>query len=343
MAAEAPPFPAILGHPRVRRLLARVVAAGRVPSSLLLAGPEGVGKRTLAEAFARGLLCERGGPEPCEGCSACSRSARSLHPDLFLVRPDGASLKVEQMREVVREIAGRPFEGRARAFVLDDAHLMTEQAGNALLKSLEEPPASSHILLVTSSPQALLPTIRSRCQLLRFGPLPLAALAERLRDAHGLAGDEARLRAALSGGSLGLALSLDGGAYTAARDRWLAALESLEKLGPAARHELAEEMGESGETAALALTALRTLLRDVATLAAGGPSLGLVNVDREPRLRALAAGPLGARAVALGEGAGEARDAVQGKVPGQLKQGPAHAPLALTVFLDTLAPAPRRG
>src|SRR5262249_61618740 len=131
--------------------------------------------------------------------------------------PDGPhmSIKTERVRDAVRDIAGRPFEGRARAFVIDEAHLLTEQAQNALLKSLEEPPPSSHVILVTASPQALLPTIRSRCQTLRFSPLPEPLLEAHLRDRCGLPPAEAQLRSALCGGSLGVALAFESEAWRA--------------------------------------------------------------------------------------------------------------------------------
>ncbi len=131
---------AVLGHDRIRGVLVRALRQGRFPNSLLFSGPEGVGKRTLALAAARALLCERGlEGDACGQCRACTRSGRGLHPDLTIVEPATAAIKIEQVRDAVREILVPPFEARARAFLIDDAHAMTEQAQNALLKSLEEP------------------------------------------------------------------------------------------------------------------------------------------------------------------------------------------------------------
>jgi len=332
-------FARILGHERLRGLLARAIGHHRLPPALLFSGPSGVGKKTLALAVGRALLCEVDDGDACDACAACSRAARGLHPDAILIEADGASIKIEQVRDVVREIAGRPFESRARAVVFDEAHLLTEQAQNALLKSLEEPPATSHVFLVTASPQALLPTIRSRCQTLRFSPLPQSRLETHLRERIGLSADEARLRAALSGGSLGAALAFESEAW---RDLRVELLEMLEKLdrggGALGRMEGADRLAEMDDPV-LALTALRSLLRDVAALRAGSPAL--LNADVGARLEPLARGPLGQRAGEMARVAGETRDALEGKITGtNLRRGPANALLAFDVLMDALtAPA----
>lgn len=303
-------FDSVVGHDRVRALLARSIRAGRLPPALLLAGPEGVGKRTLALAAARALVCQARSGDACEECPACSRAARGLHPDVMLVEPETATIKIEQVREMAREVLALPFEGRARAFVMDEAHVMTEQAQNALLKSLEEPPATSHVFLVTASPQALLPTIRSRCQTLRLGPLPPTLLEAYLKERAGLSEEEAQLRAAVSGGSIGSALALDSDAYRSARNDLLALLERMETLGALERMEAAQRLAEADDPA-LALTTLRSLLRDALLLRSGAAPGALLNADVAPRLTALARGPLGERAAVLAEAAGETREALR--------------------------------
>jgi DNA polymerase-3 subunit delta' len=328
-------FASILGHPRLRDLLARAVAHGRLPPAMLFSGPSGVGKKVLALAAGRALLCEVNQGDACDACAACRRAGRGLHPDMVLVEADGASIKIEQVRDTVREIAGRPFEGRARAFVFDEAHLLTEQAQNALLKSLEEPPATSHVFLVTASPQALLPTIRSRCQTLRFSPLPQSLLETHLREASGLPAEEARLRAALSGGSLGAALAFESEAWRALREDLLGLLEKLGRGGALGRMDAAEHLADMDDPV-LALTALRSLLRDIAALRAGAAAV--LNADVTGRLEALARGPLGERAGEMGRAAGETRDAVEGKITGtNLRRGPANPLLAFDVLMDSLS------
>jgi len=346
-------FDSVRGHDRVRGLLARVLERGRLPHALLFAGPDGVGKKTLALTLARALLCQGAASRPCDGCGVCRRILRAmdglderraaaldaddpllanhrLHPDFVLAEPlrrgVRSEIRIEQVRELVREIAGTPFEGRARAFVIDEAHLMTEQAANSLLKSLEEPPPTSHVMLVSASPQALLPTIRSRCQMLRLGPLPLALLEAEL-EARGLEPDEARLRATLAAGSLGAALAFESEGYRALRDSLLGILEGLAGASVLARMETAQRLQEL-EDPALGLTGLRSLLRDVAALRAGAKPAGLLNADVASRLERLAAGPLGGRAAALAEAAGETRAAL-------LRN--AHKLLAMDLLLEKAA------
>lgn len=303
-------FDSVVGHEKVRALLARSIGAGRLPHAVLLAGPEGVGKRTLAQAAARALVCDTARGDACDACPSCRRAGRGLHPDVALIEPETATIKIEQVRDMAREVLARPFEARARAFVMDEAHAMTEQASNALLKSLEEPPRTSHVFLVTASPQALLPTIRSRCQTLRFGPLPPAVVESYLAGRGGVSPEEARLRSALSGGSIGAALALDSEAYRSTRNNLLQVLEKAEALGAIERMEVAQRLADL-EDPALALTTLRSLLRDVLLLRSGARTASLLNADVGPRLEAIARSRLADRAAALAEAAGETREALR--------------------------------
>ncbi len=336
----------VQGHDRVRAVLARALERDRLPPALLFDGPDGVGKKMLALAVAQAALCEAApAAEPCGTCRACLRVLATLrpqrlaelreeadrrpdedvwrnfrlHPDLVLAegwwltrtgRPRSApEIRVDQVRDLVREIAGAPFEARRRVFVIDDAHTMNEPAQNALLKSLEEPAPRSHVVLVSSAASGLRPTIRSRCQRLRFGPLSRAAIARRLEQ-QGLPPGEAALKAALAGGSLGAAASPDVEAELRQRDALVTLLEQAPHKDAAERLEAAEAL-EQADDPALVLTTLRALLRDVAALRAGAAVQALVNPDLAERLAALAQGPLGGRAIGLAEEAHEAREALR--------------------------------
>lgn len=336
------------GHARVRGALARALDRDRLPPALLFDGPDGVGKKTLALAVAQAALCEKApAAEPCGSCKPChvvaaaSRPERlaelrqeadrhpdedvwrnfRLHPDLVLAegwwltktgRPRAEpEIRVDQVRDLVGEIAAAPFEARRRVFVIDDAHSMNDQAQNALLKSLEEPAPRSHVILVSSAVSGLRPTIRSRCQRLRFGPLPRAVVADALAADRGLGAEDAQLEAALSGGSLGAALAHEPGSERAVREELLALLEGVRSRDAFGRMEAAEALEQADDPTHLLVT-LRALLRDLAALRAGAGPETLVNPDLAGRLAPLAQGALGARALLLADEAAVAQEALRG-------------------------------
>jgi DNA polymerase-3 subunit delta' len=338
----------VRGHDRIRAILSRALERDRLPPALLFAGPDGVGKKVLALAVAQAALCERApAAEACGECRACRKVTAALrperleelrgeadrhpdedvwrnfrlHPDLVLAegwwltrtgRPrTEPEIRVDQVRDLIGEIAGAPYEARRRVFVIDDAQTMNEAAQNALLKSLEEPPPRSHVILVSGAPLGLRQTIRSRCQLLRFGPLSRAAVASFLVERGGVSEEEAGLRAALAGGSPGSALVFESDEYSRMREALVALLERAEGLDVMGRMAAAEEL-EQAEDPGLLLTTLRSLLRDVVALRAGAGPQALVNADVASRLASLASGPLGERALRLGERVAEARFALRG-------------------------------
>jgi DNA polymerase III subunit delta' len=238
-------FDEIKGNERAKQILIRMLSAGRVPGSLLFAGEDGVGKRRFALELTRALNCrERQGFEGCGKCAICKRiTSISLPPaddkdandriiwsdlpDVGVIRPSGRFIKVGQMREVEREANFRPFEGDARVFIIDEADRLNDASSNALLKTLEEPPPTSHIILVTSRPTALLTTIRSRCQIIRFSPVENDEIAELLSGGTRMTQADAELTARVASGSVGRALSTDISLYRQQRDEMLDLLRAL--------------------------------------------------------------------------------------------------------------------
>src|SRR5687767_3805449 len=206
------PFRDIVGHRRLVALLARSVLRASLPPSLIFAGPSGVGKRLAALSTAQALNCLAPHTsaaietDACGTCAVCTRIARGIHPDVLIIAPgDNGSIKIDAVRELVDRAPYRPFEGRRRVVIIDEADALVVAAQHAMLKTLEEPPSASTFILVTSRPDALLATVQSRCPRLRFRPLGPDEVASALMT-RGRSEVEARAVAAIAGGSIGRAL-----------------------------------------------------------------------------------------------------------------------------------------
>jgi DNA polymerase-3 subunit delta' len=180
----------IRGQERATGLLRGAMSQGRVPHAYLFTGPQGVGKSTTALALAAAMNCERAPGEGCGECGPCGRIGRGVHPDVVVLERQGASqtVPIESIRKQVIPVLGLPpHEARARFFLIEEATALLDPAANALLKTLEEPPARTHFVLCTSSVGELLPTIRSRCQRILFQPLPAEVRAELDAESDGAA------------------------------------------------------------------------------------------------------------------------------------------------------------
>jgi DNA polymerase-3 subunit delta' len=296
------PLRDVIGHTRVVSLLSRAIARNTLPPALLLAGPHGVGKRRAALALAQAINCTepRSSTElerdACGQCASCQRIARGVHPDIIVIEPgDTGTIRIEEIRDVVKSAGYRPFEARRRVVVIDDADALVAPAQNALLKTLEEPPSASVFLLVSSMPDALLPTVLSRCPRLRFGTLSPADVARALMTHHGYAEADAHAAAADAEGSVGRALAAESADVAEAREMAQRLLEQTARPGdPARRIDLARDLTAkkatpAAERAQLAscLRALSSLLRDLGAIAVGADVRVLANADLRDQLERL--------------------------------------------------------
>ncbi len=290
-------FARVFGHSRPLGLLAGSIARGTLPPSLLFTGPEGVGKRLAAQAVAEALNClSFQGRDACGSCAACRRIARGSHPDVLAIEPpEVGATKIDVVRPAIAAAAYRPFEGRCRVVIVNEADRLTEDAANALLKSLEEPPAGTVFILVTARPEVLLPTIRSRCSQLRFGRLSASDVARFLVERQGMEAEEAHAVAAVADGSPGRALEAGTRAYRDGRTAALSALRAVSAASsPRARLQaaaglMAGKPSSAGERDELAtrITMLSALLRDLALVAHGVRGEALANADLADDLRTL--------------------------------------------------------
>ncbi len=203
----------IRGHAQALGIIRHALQAGRLPHALLLSGPEGVGKRQVALEVAKALNCSgvpaggtAAGPDACDACRSCRLVESGAHPDVVVLElaPKERWLKIDQIREIEHHVTRTPYAGRRRVAIVDAAECMTSQAQNAFLKTLEEPPGRAVLILISGAPTALLPTVRSRCQEVRFGPLPDAVLSTLLAE-EGLDAGEAQRAAELGAAGVGQA------------------------------------------------------------------------------------------------------------------------------------------
>lgn len=277
------PFSRVIGQETPVDVLRRALRSGKTAHAYLFEGIAGCGKGTTALAFVEAAFCGR--DDGCGTCPSCRKMATHHHPDLHLVEPDGAFIKIDQVRELQRELVLRPIEAPLKACIIRDADRLNPSAGNALLKTLEEPPGNALMILLTTNLDSVLSTVRSRCQLLRFAPLPEELIEEQLITS-GRNGAAARLAASLAGGSLGKALG-DEEADTVDRQALLERLRALSLGDTAPLFAAAEDMAANREQALKQLDVLTSLLRDVLLIQGGSDAV--VNRDIMPFLESEAA------------------------------------------------------
>ncbi len=318
----------IVGQDAAIDRLARILSGDRRPHAYIFAGPTGVGRRTTAEALAAVLLCEQprraagesSPPEPCGNCNSCRMLDAGVHGDFHPVSRESArfsadsrtrsskmqELSISVVREFVIDPANRAAgQGRGRVFIIREAELMSIAAQNALLKTLEEPPPGVTLILICRSPEELLPTTRSRCSLVRLGPLPFVFVAERL-TASGVEAAESRFWAAYTTGSVGAGLRLAESDLYAFKcdvvtrlaaltesvdadlgDLLVARAEALADRAVAADKQLARTLA-TRQAAGILLGLLASVYRDAMRHAAGGHAV-LIHQDQTDAIARIAA------------------------------------------------------
>jgi DNA polymerase III subunit delta' len=303
-------MPELIGNNQAKEFLFRMLEAGRLPGAMLFAGPEGIGKKQFALEVAKSVLCEN--TEifgSCGRCSVCQRVDRFTfptsekkddyekvfigdHADVGQVVPFRRTILVDAIRDLEREANFRPYEGKARFFIVDDADKMNPAASNALLKTLEEPPPTTHIFLLTSRFDSLLPTIKSRCQILRFQPISTPEIEGYLLNTKEFSPEDAALAARISRGSLGRALAIGGEDLRQRREAMMEVLEAQTSApSRAVLLRAAEEMGDAKmkDEYEPRLEILQSLLHDTWQLKQGRAKETLVNSDLYEKLAKCAA------------------------------------------------------
>jgi len=282
-----PGFESIVDQEKPVRLLSRIIRKGKIPHALLFTGIEGVGKKKAANVFAMACNCPalvspnqqvsgtdsdhetKGDPtSPCGKCKSCKKIISGNHPDVISIEPEKAHIRIRQIRDLCHALALKPYEARHRVVIISEAHALNPEAGNSLLKLLEEPPDRTVLVLTAHHLHDLLPTIASRCQHIRFNPISHDVLTDFLVTKQKIPAREADLLATLAKGSLTRALSLVSTAWTEHR-AWV--LQLMEK-GPSRQSPLdrvttllafSEKLAQKKDRVEIMLEILKVWFRDL--------------------------------------------------------------------------------
>ncbi len=295
------PLADVHGQDRAIETLKGALASKKVPHAWLFQGPDGTGKELAALGLAQALTCPERPYEGCGVCSSCTRIIKRNHPDVTWLMPEdelvsrglagrsdfdhtpSRDIRIEQVRKLQERLAFRALEATHKVALLITAHAMNQNAQNALLKTLEEPPKDTILILVSAAPEKLLPTIRSRCSKANFGPLSIELIAKKLME-QGTKKKKvdpalAAQVAAMAGGSMSRALNLDPAALES-RKETIERFEALERNDARGWLQLAETLGEDRQSAEAALDVLQVWLHDIALAQAGVERI--VNLDLWP-------------------------------------------------------------
>ena len=270
----------IIGHEQIIEQLFHAIQSDRVAGAYLFAGPANIGKETVALYFAKSINCTASEQGSCNTCLSCRKIDNGNHPDVQIIRPSGAWMKIDQIRELQKWIVYQPLEGKRKVYILTEVDCMNLEAANCLLKTLEEPPAASVLVLITSNLDTLLPTIRSRCQIIDFRPLPIPELAAYLIQQFNLEEHKAFPIASLSSGAVGKALTRLREEEAFSQEEIPEIIETSDRL---AVFRIAEKLSQNPE----ALDQLVTWYRDLLLLHQGAPVDSLTHIYHAERLKQL--------------------------------------------------------
>jgi DNA polymerase III subunit delta' len=295
-------FQRILGQDQPKRIIQSALQNHNVSHAYLFYGQESTGKKLTAIEFAKALNCEVSGPQDnCDHCSSCRKIEQRIHPDFFLLEPGKSSpsgrdalIKVEEIRELQKKLAYLPYEGKTKVAIIDGAELLNPQAANTFLKTLEEPPSATVLILITPNPYRLLPTIVSRCQGVKFHPLTSEEVKQVLQknstsETGSLEDEELELRALRSMGQIKKALEEDIATTHNYREEALNLLEKVSFKRMDVVFKWTRLWAKQPAEIQSLLDEMLSLVRDLAVLKNRGPNTRILNQDILDRLQPLAA------------------------------------------------------
>lgn len=287
-------FSSVVGNERVAQVLRRAVDTGRVAPTILFHGREGVGKKTMAMAFISYLLCtDRRDGDSCGTCPNCRSMDEGRYVDLEILEPDKGVIKIDAIRDAMPRLQYQPVIGPWKVLAIDDAHAMNTEAANAALKSLEEPPANTLFLLITSSPDTLPRTVLSRSFQIPFGPVPTSSIIDLLVSSREIDSDTAACAAAMCSGCPGQAFRLLDSQALAERRDFIKTFLSLVDQPDRVRLQFSEGIPVDRDGGDVYRLILESVARDLLALVSGVSTDTLFNGDMKDDLVAFArkAGP----------------------------------------------------
>ena len=280
-------FSQIVGHQKQVEIVRQALNHGRLHHAYLFVGMEGVGKKTIALDLAKAIHCSAAAGDFCGECADCARIQDGNHPDVRIIEPLAGKkeISIQQIRELEKELNFRSFSGKKKIAILDPATLMNLSAQNALLKTLEEPPRDSLLILIAANGGALLPTLRSRCLRISFGPLARDLISGFLVSRKGLAAETAEFLAAMSLGSLGAVVSIDTQELLERRGEWVRLISGLRAGDYRAATDAAEALAGSKEDSLRFLEWIESWFRDLLVYSVTQNQQAVVNVDMLPQIQ----------------------------------------------------------
>jgi len=285
-------FRGVIGHKGLVEALKNAVAGGRISHAYLFAGDPGSGKKFLATTFAAALECEGEGERPCMKCRSCRKALSRNHPDISLLVPEKPDvISVGEIRELTAQAAVKPYEGKYKIFIINDAEKMNQQAQNALLKTLEEPPAYMVLMLLANRPEQLLPTIASRCVRLDVETVPDDEIKAYLMGEMDMTGDEADVAAAFAQGNVGRAKAIaEDGSFAEMAKGTVAVVSAAKEYTVKQMLDAAEELAPDKESLRSLFNVMLLWFRDVLLFKATQDPGKLVFRDEIGRIRQQAVG-----------------------------------------------------
>lgn len=279
-------FKELVGQEKIIKHLRISIEQGRVAHAYAFDGPEGIGKLSTAMAFAKALLCRNYKEDSCNTCVSCSKVNNGNHPDLQIIEPDGHSIKNKQIEDFQQDLMRKPYESPKKVYIIKRANEMTVSAQNRLLKTLEEPPEYGVIILISTNSNGFLPTIKSRCQIIKFHRVHEKTIENFLRDRYKLEAKRAQILSIFSHGIVGNALKLmESEDFNTRRQQTIQVIEELLEGDKFKVFEMAEFFSIHKEYIDEILDLMILWFRDILLLKETGSERFLINLDKKATLQ----------------------------------------------------------